>query len=108
MTTAMNQCRREASRLNRAVPETSAADMRSFEARAVGRVDLLAALHTLPPRQREAAILFYLADLPVAGVADSMRLAEGAVKSHLPAARKALRTRLEPEVIPAEPVRKAR
>jgi RNA polymerase sigma factor (sigma-70 family) len=99
MTTAMNQCRRAASRRSRRARTPRAAeDARSFESRAVDHLDLQAALQGLPPRQRQAAILFYLADLPVAAVADAMQLSEGAVKSHLSAARAGLRTRLEPEV----------
>lgn len=58
------------------------------------RLDLIEALRTLPVRQRQAAILFYVADLPVAVVASSLNLSDGAVKSHLSRAREALRTRL--------------
>lgn len=59
------------------------------------RVDLLAALRSLPPRQRQAATLFYVADLPVFVVAEAMGLSEGTVKSHLSRAREHMRRRLE-------------
>jgi RNA polymerase sigma-70 factor (ECF subfamily) len=62
---------------------------------ALGRVDLLRALRALPVRQREAAVLFYLADLPLHAVAEAMGVSDGAVKSHLARARKSLRVSLE-------------
>ena len=58
-------------------------------------VDLWRAVRALPPRQQEAVALRYVADLPVAGVAAAMRCSEGAVKSHLARARRALREQLE-------------
>lgn len=58
------------------------------------RVDLLDALRRLPARQRQAATLFYVADLPVAVVARSMGLSEGTVKAHLSRARRALKVSL--------------
>ena len=61
----------------------------------VQRVDLLAALRSLPPRQRHAATLFYVADLPISVVAVAMGLSEGTVKSHLSRARDHMRRRLE-------------
>jgi RNA polymerase sigma-70 factor (sigma-E family) len=41
------------------------------------------ALRSLPPRQREAVVLRYYADLPDAEIARSMGISPGAVKSHL-------------------------
>jgi RNA polymerase sigma factor (sigma-70 family) len=58
-------------------------------------VDLLRALRALPVRQREAAVLFYVADLPLHAVADAMGISDGAVKSHLARAREGLRVNLE-------------
>jgi RNA polymerase sigma factor (sigma-70 family) len=49
------------------------------------------ALSTLSPQQRIAATLFYLDDLSLADVANTMRLSEGAVKFHLSQARERLR-----------------
>jgi RNA polymerase sigma-70 factor, ECF subfamily len=59
------------------------------------RVDLLRALRDLPLRQREAAVLFYVADLPLHAVAEAMGVSDGAVKSHLARAREGLRASLE-------------
>ena len=39
-------------------------------------IDLRQALHRLPPRQREALVLFYVADLPVSIVADLMHISD--------------------------------
>ncbi|MEU5945894.1 SigE family RNA polymerase sigma factor [Micromonospora sp. NPDC047465] len=46
------------------------------------RQAVVAALRTLPPRQRAAVVLRYLEDLSVADVAAALRCSEGAVKSH--------------------------
>jgi len=54
------------------------------------RVDIVNALGTLPSRQRQAVVLHYLADLPVAAVAQLMNASEGSVKTHLSRARRAL------------------
>ena len=59
------------------------------------RIDLLQALRALPARQREAAVLFYVADLPLHAVAEAMRISDGAVKSHLARAREGMRMSLE-------------
>jgi RNA polymerase sigma-70 factor (ECF subfamily) len=59
------------------------------------RVDVLTALRSLPERQRQAVVLHYLTDCPVATVAEVMGVSEGAVKAHLFKARAALRSGLE-------------
>jgi RNA polymerase sigma-70 factor (sigma-E family) len=59
---------------------------------------VLAAVRTLPARQREALVLRYYADLSLAEVAEAMGLSEGAVKSHTARALAALRLRMEPPV----------
>lgn len=58
-------------------------------------VDLQRALRRLPPRQREALVLFYVGDLSVQAVAELMRVGEGTVKAHLSRGRVALRDGLE-------------
>lgn len=58
------------------------------------RVALVAALATLPPAQRRAVVLHYLADLPVAEIADREGVATGTVKSWLHRARAALAAEL--------------
>ena len=53
------------------------------------------AITTLPPRQREAVVLRYLADLPLADVAEAMGCALGTVKATLHQALGSLRVELE-------------
>ena len=90
-TTALNVLRRryrDAARSQFPVEERAAHDANE-------RVDLLRALRALPVRQREAAVLFYVADLPLHAVAEAMGVSDGAVKSHLARAREGLRVNLE-------------
>ena len=54
------------------------------------RVALFTALRALPAKQRQATVLFYLADLPITEIADSMAVSVGTVKSWLHRARTAL------------------
>jgi RNA polymerase sigma-70 factor (ECF subfamily) len=70
-TTAINVLRRryrDAARSIIAVDDGSARDTHE-------RIDLLRALRGLPLRQREAAVLFYVADLPLHAVAEAPRVA---------------------------------
>lgn len=90
-TTALNVLRRRYRETAR--PPVLVEERPSHDAHA--RVDLLRALRALPVRQREAAVLFYVADLPLHAVADTMGLSDGAVKSHLARARESLRVNLE-------------
>jgi RNA polymerase sigma-70 factor (ECF subfamily) len=53
-------------------------------------VALMVALRALPTGQREAIALHYLADLPVAEVAELLQISEGTVKSRLSRGRAAL------------------
>lgn len=53
------------------------------------------AVAKLPAQQAKAVTLFYVADMPVADVADQLGCSEGATKSHLSRARAALRETLE-------------
>ena len=57
--------------------------------------EVVAALRTLPARQREALVLRYYADLSEAQIADAMGVSRGAVKSHTARGIAALRLRLE-------------
>jgi RNA polymerase sigma-70 factor (sigma-E family) len=56
-----------------------------------------AALRTLSPRQREALVLRYYADLSEAQIASMMGISKGSVKSHTARAMSALRSVLESE-----------
>ena len=60
------------------------------------RAAVVAALHGLTPRQREAIVLRYYADLSEAEIADVMGISRGAVKSHTARGMAALRVALEP------------
>lgn len=84
---------------------------RAVEAQVEGpspeRVALIAALGTLPPAQRRAMVLRYLADMTVAEIADREGVAEGTVKSWLHRARAALAAQLDPTETTAQEVRRA-
>ncbi|HEV2756452.1 MAG TPA: sigma factor-like helix-turn-helix DNA-binding protein [Actinomycetota bacterium] len=90
-TTALNVARRALRKERRRLPGPAAATAPDPGS----RLDVLDALRALPRRQREAAVLFYVADLPLTAVAAAMGLSEGAVKSHLSRAREHLRRSLE-------------
>jgi RNA polymerase sigma-70 factor (ECF subfamily) len=53
------------------------------------------AIATLPARQREAIVLRYLADLPIADVADAMGCAVGTAKATIHHALRAMRVELD-------------
>lgn len=59
------------------------------------RIDVERAVGRLPRRQRQVITLHYLADLSVAEVAAVLGIGESSVKTHLGAARSALRSLLE-------------
>lgn len=60
------------------------------------RLALIEALATLPAAQRRAMVLRYLADLPIAEIADRERVPEGTVRSWLHRGRVTLAARLGP------------
>ncbi|MDI6098610.1 SigE family RNA polymerase sigma factor [Actinoplanes sp. NEAU-A12] len=60
------------------------------------RVALVAALATLPDKQRRAMVLHYLADMPVAEIAQREGTSTGTVKSWLHRGRAALAVQLDP------------
>lgn len=66
----------------------------SVEGPGPDRVALAAALAQLPPRQRRAVVLHYLADLPIAEIARQENVAPGTVKSWLHRGRAALANHL--------------
>lgn len=63
----------------------------------IERTAVVAALRTLPDRQREAIVLRYYADLSEADIAATMGISRGAVKSHTARGMSALRAILEQE-----------
>ena len=60
------------------------------------RLDLAGALRSLPRRQREALVLYYFADLDVAGTARALRIRKGAAKALLHRGRASLAAALGP------------
>ena len=75
-------------------------DMPSAEQGAITLLErsaVVAALRTLPSRQREALVLRYYGDLSEAQIAAAMGISRGAVKSHTARAMSALRVVLERE-----------
>jgi RNA polymerase sigma-70 factor (ECF subfamily) len=75
---------------------------RDTVAAAERRMDILAALQTLPAIHREALTLFYFEDMPVAEMALALQVAPGTVLSRLNRAREALRARMHPAPAAAE------
>ena len=61
------------------------------------RIDVIDALRRMPASQREVVALHYLADLDIAEVARTLRIAEGTVKSRLSRGREALALALADE-----------
>jgi RNA polymerase sigma-70 factor (sigma-E family) len=75
-------------------------DMPSAEHGAIALLErsaVIAALRTLPARQREALVLRFYGDMSEAQIAETMRISKGAVKSHTARAMATLRTILERE-----------
>ena len=73
-------------------------DMPSAEHGAIAlfeRSAVIAALRSLPARQRETLVLRFYADMSEAQIAEAMQISRGAVKSHTARAMQALRTVLE-------------
>jgi DNA-directed RNA polymerase specialized sigma24 family protein len=62
-------------------------------------VALVAALQRVPTRTREALVLHYIADLPVAEVADVLGCSGDAVKTRLARGRKALAEQLDETLV---------
>jgi RNA polymerase sigma-70 factor (ECF subfamily) len=96
---AMNQVRdrwrRDERQRAAAQPETEpVADNTGAVATRLSVRDLIA---TLPPRQRQAVVLRYFADLPIADVADAMGCAVGTAKATLHQALRNLRIEFEDE-----------
>ncbi|QJW38620.1 sigma-70 family RNA polymerase sigma factor [Cellulosimicrobium protaetiae] len=60
------------------------------------RVDVLAALAVLTPRERACVVLRYFSDLTIRDVADRLSISEGTVKRYLSDANAKLATRLGP------------
>jgi RNA polymerase sigma-70 factor (ECF subfamily) len=66
------------------------------------RVALVSALKRLPDKQRQAVVLHYLADLPIADIATQLEVPVGTVKSWLSRGRAALAGELAPSHLAEE------
>ncbi len=71
-------------------------DARTSDALAASDRDRIVrrAVDSLPPRYREAVILFYFMDMNIAATAESLQVPEGTVKARLSRARELLRRKL--------------
>jgi DNA-directed RNA polymerase specialized sigma24 family protein len=78
------------------IPTTADAEVVALGDVAILRVTLAQALRALPARQRDAVVLRYLVDMSEDGVAQTLGVAPGTVKSHLHRAVTRLRTTLGP------------
>lgn len=77
-----------------AVPKLIVRDDDRPEDDVAGRVDVRAALVTLPPRQRTCVVMRFYDDLPIAEIASALGLSDGAVKRYLSDGIKHLNTSL--------------
>ncbi len=80
----LNGCRSMMRRSRRGPAPIEVVPAASAEADALVGEDrraAVAALRRLPPRQREALVLRFFADLPVSEIAEAMRVSPGTVKS---------------------------
>jgi RNA polymerase sigma-70 factor (sigma-E family) len=75
------------------LPDAPSAEHGALESLERDRV--VAALHSLPGRQRECLVLRYYADLSEAQIAEAMGISAGAVKSHASRGMAAMRARLQ-------------
>lgn len=67
----------------------------SYAVAASERAEVMAALRSLPRRQRETLVLRYYSDLSESQIAETLGISQGAVKSHAFRGLAALRTLLE-------------
>jgi RNA polymerase sigma factor (sigma-70 family) len=99
---ALRVARERSTRLQWITPDMAAPDLPSSEAddpaeRLLARErveELAAAISTLPAGQRDALVLFHIADLPQEAVASRLNTRVGAVRTRLHKARSTLRRRL--------------
>lgn len=79
------------------VAEVTGTDPRDPFRRVDERDGLVAAIQSLPDKQRAAVLLHYYHDLSVPEVARALRISRGTVSTHLTRARRALHDRLSEE-----------
>lgn len=94
ITTALNICRKSA-RQHPSGLVTRSKDIVSTDPDL--NLDLLRSLRMLPPRMRQVALLFFVADLPLLVISVQLGMAEGTVKHHVFEARKSLQRSMTTE-----------
>ena len=94
-TNLVNDHWRRTRREQAALRSIAAGQRHHHAAAADGRLQLRSLLEPLPPHQRNAVVLHYLAGLPIRDVAEVVGRAEGTVKSDLYQARERLRAELD-------------
>lgn len=87
--------RRRSARRHRPDPMPDAPSAEAGAVRGESRREVVAALRTLPARQRECVVLRYYLDCSTAETAAALGVSEGSVKSHLHRALAALAQQLE-------------
>ena len=92
---AMHEARRQLRRRMRQPRDIAKGNVTDVAVAVTEGVPLRDALARLPPRQRQAVTLRFLADLPVADIARAMGCKQGTVKSTLHAALTSLRVELD-------------
>ncbi|MEO8692916.1 MAG: sigma-70 family RNA polymerase sigma factor [Acidimicrobiales bacterium] len=92
---AMREARRQLNRRRHQPSEAEKTDAIDIAVEVAEGLPLREALAALPPRQRQAVTLRFLADLPVADIARAMGCRPGTVKSTLHAALANLRVELD-------------
>ena len=92
---AMREARRQLRRRTRQPRDIAKGNVTDVAVAVTEGVPLREALARLPPRQRQAVTLRFLADLPVADIARAMSCKQGTVKSTLHAALTSLRVELD-------------
>ena len=92
MTTAIRVAIRSSKRRRRTISHV-ASDLAAVEGAHLDEtaMDLWRGVLALPPRQREAVVLYYYCDLAIASVSRLLGCKEGTVKAHLSKARANLR-----------------
>ena len=92
---AMREARRQLRRRNNEPTDTAKVNMIDVAEAVTDGVPLREAVARLPPRQRQAVSLRFLADLPVADIARAMGCRQGTVKSTLHTALATLRVEFD-------------
>lgn len=95
MRIVINECRNVQRHQMRVIPSEAVAAQADQRQSREEANDILAMVDALPEKQRVATVLHYVEGLPVAEVADVLRVPQSTVRGRLFEARKALKLELE-------------